>query len=182
MEASTLISEMSAAQESPRTAPTMGALARVRYTHLDMIDFLLANPGASQNELALRYGYSPSWVSNIMASDAWQAQFDKRRGEMVDPGLKHTIEEGFRAVVRRSQAVVLEMLDKPNPPPNVALKAMELGARSLGLGLPTSNPTVSVDLGALADRLVSLQSNVRKGTYNVQAEVVDAETSDGEGK
>lgn len=166
-----MIAEIAESQETPRPAPTMGKLARVRYTHLDMIDFLLAHPEADQNTLALRYGYSASWVSNIMASDAWRAQFDKRRSELVDPGLSHTIEERMRGLVLRSQTVLMEMLDKPACPPNVALKAMELGARSLGLGLPQTNPTATVDLGALADRLVSLQSRVRERTYDGEASI-----------
>ena len=54
-------------------AKTMGNLDKIRYTHTDMIDHIIANPWVSQNDLAARYGYTPAWVSNIMASDAWQA-------------------------------------------------------------------------------------------------------------
>jgi hypothetical protein len=72
----------------PTHAPTMGRLDKVRYTHQDMIDFIIQNPWVSQNELAMRYGYSPGWVSNIMASDAWQSALASRREEVIDPDLK----------------------------------------------------------------------------------------------
>lgn len=143
-------------------APTMGRLAKVSYTHLDMIDFILANPAVSHGALAKRYGYSESWVSNIMASDAWQSQFAARRGEIVDPQLAASVEERFRALVLASQEKLMRWLDKPDCPPNVALKALELGARGIeagGFGRPQVQPPSPPQpdrLEKLADRMVSL--------------------------
>ena len=57
----------------PGEAPTMGVVTKIGYSHQDMIDFIIANPGVTQNALAARYGYSVGWVSNVMASDAWQS-------------------------------------------------------------------------------------------------------------
>lgn len=167
-------------------SPTMGALARVRYTHVDMIDFLLANPGISQNALAARYGYSPAWVSNIMASDAWQSQLAKRREEMVDPALALTIKERMNGLTLRSIEVVMAKLDQPGVSDNVALRALELGAKASGLGgnAPPAAPVTGVDrLAQIANRLIDLQSNIRKGvTLDGQAAEVLPAAEDAEGE
>ncbi len=153
-------------------APTMGRLAKVNYTHLDMIDFILANPACSHRELAVRYGYSESWVSNVMASDAWQSQFARRREEVVDAGLAATIEERMRALVIRSQEILMHKMENREAcPPQVALKALELGARGLGLGQPQDPAArAAASLEKLADRLIELNPNRR--TYEGQASVV----------
>lgn len=146
---------------------TMGNLAKLRYSHIDMIDFIIAHPEVTQNDLAARYGYSASWVSNIMASDAWQAQFAKRRGELVDPGLAHTVDERMRALVLRSQERLMEKLNQAVVSDNTILKALELGAKSIGMGQEKTPPAAPNDaLERLANRLIDLQSSVRKGhTY-----------------
>jgi hypothetical protein len=115
-------------------AKTMGNLDKVRYTHSDMIDFIIANPWVSQNELAARYGYTPAWVSNIMASDAWQAAMASRRDEVVDPALKASLEERFKGVVIQSLNRLQEKLNAPQVSDQVVLRAVELGARACGLG------------------------------------------------
>ncbi len=153
--------------------PTMGKLAKVRYTHADMIDFLLANPSISQNELAARYGFSASWVSNMMASDAWQSQLAARRKELVDPALAITLEERFRGLALRSLEVVMAKLEKPNVSDNVALKALELGAKATGVGgnAPPTAPAPD-HLESLASRLLNLQSRIRQGVTIENVEVV----------
>ena len=120
---------------SPAThAPTMGGLAKVRYTHADMIDFIIANPSVSQNSLAARYGYTAGWISNVMASDAWQSAMAARRDEIVDPALKATLEERFRGVTIQSLKRLMEKLEAPQVSDQVVLRAVELGAKAMGVG------------------------------------------------
>lgn len=147
----------------PRHAPTMGNLAKIRYTHADMIDFIVANPATSQNELALRYGYSPSWISNVMASDAFQSALAARREELVDPALRATLEERYRGLAIHSLQRLMERLDKPNVSDNVILRAAELGAKSVGVGGHAPPPPPPGDqLAKLADRLLELQGGIRQ--------------------
>lgn len=143
-------------------APTMGVLAKVRYSHMDMIDFILANPGCSQNALAARYGYTAGWVSNVMASDAWQSAMAARRSEMVDPTLVATIDERFRGLTLRSITRLMEKLDAPQVSDQVVLRAVELGAKAMGVGgnAPPAPPAAD-HLAQLANRLIDLQSRVR---------------------
>jgi len=151
--------------ELPIKAPTMGNIGKIRYTHQDMIDFLIANPAASQKELAGRYGYSQGWISNIMASDVWKAAFEARRKELIDPALSLTLEQQMEGLTRRSITVLMEKLEQPAVADTTVLKALELGAKASNLGgqnVPTG-PSTADHLALLANRLIDLQSNVRKG-------------------
>lgn len=145
----------------PPAAPA--AIAKVRYTHQDMIDFLIANPGVSQNAVAARYGYTASWVSRVMSSDAFQSAMAARREEVLDPTLIATIDERFRALTNRSLDRLMEKLDAPQVSDQVVLRSVELGAKALGVGGNAAPPPPAQDhLAALAQRLLSLQSQVRQ--------------------
>ena len=73
-------------------------VARVSYTHDAMIDAIIHNPTISQNQLAAHFGYTPGWVSQIIASDAFQARLAERTGELVDPTIRASVEDRFKAL------------------------------------------------------------------------------------
>lgn len=147
---------------APRPAETMGRLAKVNYSHVDMIDFLIANPGTTQRDLAARYGYSEGWISNVMAADAWQSLMAKRRSELVDPVLAATIDDRFRMITARSMDRLMEKLNAPVVSDNTVLKAIELGAKAMGVGGNAAPAAPAGDhLAQLATRLIELQANVR---------------------
>ncbi len=177
---------MDQALSTPERAPTMGVLEKLRYSHKDMIDCIIANPGISQGALAARYGYSQAWISNVMASDAWQSALAARRAELVDPTLVATIEERFRGIVHLSQTRVLEALEKPACPVGVALKALEMGAKAIGMGGNNQPPPTAPGqdhLAHLSNRLVDLLGDARKGvTHEGQAERIRVAAQDEEGK
>lgn len=146
-------------------APTMGNVAKVNYSHLDMIDYLLAHPGASLKDLAARYGYSIGWICNVQASDAWKSAYAARRAELVDPVLAATIAERFEGVTALSLQRLQEKLEAPQVSDQVVLRAVELGAKAMGLGgnAPTPSAPPQDHLARLAERLIELQSRVRTG-------------------
>jgi hypothetical protein len=163
--------------------PTMGNLDRVRYSHEDMIDYLIANPRARQADLALRYGYTEGWISNIMASDAWKSAYETRRAALADPILADIVRERFdvqdkmRGMTLQSLERLQQKLAAPQVSDNVVLKAVELGAKALGIGGNAPPPAPPQDhLAQLANRLLDLQSGVRAKVQGVtldgQAEVV----------
>lgn len=161
-------------QTAPDRAPTMGKLGKISYTHQDMIDYIIANPGCSGADLAGRYGYSESWISNIRSSDAWKAAYAKRRAEVLDPGLVLSIQERMESLTVRAHEVLMEKLDKPNVADNTVLKAFELGARGVNAGNQNGIPLDAADhLARLASRLVSLQKDVRTGVV-YENEVTEA--------
>jgi len=173
------LDEIDLAMSPALRAPTMGNVAKVGYSHKDMIDFIIANPGTTQNALAARYGYSVGWVSNVMASDAWQSAMAARRSEICDPVLVATVEERFRGITLMSLERLKQKLEAPQVSDNVVLRAVELGAKAMGVGgnAPVTQPPGD-HLAALANRLIELQSRVRAThqleTIDVQATQVGA--------
>lgn len=137
-------------------------IKKVRYSHTDMIDFIISNPGCMQKDLANRYGYSDGWISSVMSSDAWLSAMAARRAELVDPILTATIDERFRMLTNRSLDRLMEKLNAPKVSDNVVLKAVELGAKAMGVGgnaAPVAPP--QDHLARLANRLIDLQEKVR---------------------
>lgn len=156
-------------------APTMGNLDKVSYSHADMIDYIIANPRVTQGQLAARYGYTQGWISNVMASDAWKAAMAARRAELVDPILTATLTERFEGITRLSLDRLQQKLEAPQVSDQVVLKAVELGAKAMGIGgnAPPPPPPASDHLATLAQRLIALQSQVRQGVLP-HVQVVEA--------
>lgn len=161
-------------QEGPVEKETLPrpVIQKIRYTHADMIDCIIGNPGISQGELAARYGYTQGWVSQVMSSDAFQSALAARRVEIVDPALTATVDEKFRAITNRSLERLMEKLDAPQVSDQVVLRAVELGAKAMGVGGHAPAPPPAADhLAQLANRLLDLQSKVR----NQQGVVINGE-------
>lgn len=113
-----------------------GAIKKISYTHDSMIDFIIANPWVNQGDIAKHYGYTQGWVSQVFASDAFQHRLAERKEELVDPVLRASIEEKFKALVNRSFAVLMGKLEKPDGQVSdeTALRAMEIASKALGYG------------------------------------------------
>lgn len=155
--------------------PRRPGIAKLRYTHDAMVDLIIANPAVSQNELAYRFGYSPSWISNVIASDAFQAKLAERAKELVDPVLQSSVEQRFKGLVMRSLEVLEEKLSKPSDmiPDQLALRALEVSSRAAGYGGKSDTqvtPQVNIDI-----HLETLGSRLTGLLQRRKSEVVDAE-------
>jgi hypothetical protein len=122
-------------------ADGVNAVAEVRYSHEAMIDVLIARPMATQREVARHFGYTEAWVSQVMASDSFKKRFAERRDTLVDPMITKSLEHLFEGVGRLSLAIVEEKLEATRDP-DLAIKAMEITRKGLGLGVRDSNVTV----------------------------------------
>lgn len=136
---------------------------KVSYTHDGMIDLIIADPAISQGMLAAHFGYSPSWVCQVIASDAFQMRLAERTAELVDPTIRATVEDRFKALILRSLDILREKLDRPAAqiPDNLAIRSLELGSRALGYGArdtPAAAPAVNmyVHLETLGEGLTQL--------------------------
>src|SRR5450755_4533251 len=89
----------------------VAAVAKLNYSHDGMIDLIIANRGISQNEIAKRFGYSASWVSQVMTSDAFQARLAERTLEIIDPTLRATVEQQLKGILARSMEILKIKLD-----------------------------------------------------------------------
>jgi hypothetical protein len=150
----------------------MGRLLKVNYSHDGMIDLILTSPGISQDQIAALTGYTAGWISNIMASDAFQSRLAARREEVIDPVVRATLEERVKGLTLRSLEVLQTKLSQPLVSDTVALKAFELGAKAMGMGGHAPPPAPVVDLSLLAQKMMEL--NVGSG-----GRVIEQEDSNG---
>lgn len=155
-------------------------VTKVSYTHAAMIDEIIANPCISQNQLAAHFGYSAGWISQVISSDAFQAQLAARTGQLVDPVLQVSIETRFKGLVARSLEILAEKLNGPasSIPDNLALRALELSSRALGYGArPEAKIEVNVTnhLDQLGENLVGLLK--RKKMEALEDQAIDGQTS-----
>lgn len=119
--------------EDAKTGQKRNGVQRSNYTHDALIDLIIANPAIEQRELARRFGYSEGWISTIMASDSFQAAFERRREEMVDPVIRHSCEEQFKGLVLQSMQVLRKKLEA-NPSDQLALEVFKNSTRAMGYG------------------------------------------------
>jgi hypothetical protein len=165
-------------QNGVRTWPSGAArgIQKVAYTHDSMVDILIAEPTITQNELADRFGYTAGWISQIIASDTFQARLAERKDEIVDPTIRATVKQNFEALVVRSQALLLEKLNKPAAqlPDQLVLRSLEVGSKALGFGARESTVAVQVNVGDYleqhADNLTKLLARKR-----AEAAIIDNE-------
>jgi hypothetical protein len=153
-------------------------VARLRYRHEALIDLMIAKPHLTQNEWAAEMGYTPSWISTIIASDAFQAALASRREEIVDPLLRLTLKEQFQGVLNRSLEIIRQKLD--GTPENIegqfALRTMEISSRALGYGAKAPDPPKQGDLHI---HLESLGENLVSVLRKKKVEVLEGEIVSG---
>jgi len=139
---------------------------RVSYAHAAMVDAIIANPSVSQQELATRFRRSRGWISQILASAAFQARLAERAGQLVDPAIRVSVEEHFKVVVYRTLEILAEKLDRPSDeiPDNLALRVLELGARALA-----SKPQSPVEVNVV-DHLKALGANLTRLLHRAKAQ------------
>jgi len=138
-------------------------IQKVRYSHENMINLLIARQGKiSQNELGRIFDRSPSWISQIMSSDVFQARLMERTKELVDPSIQKEVERSLQGALDRSLELLHARLNQAADqiPDNLILRSIELSSRALGYGIREQNVAVQINmtdhLDKLGDNLVRL--------------------------
>jgi hypothetical protein len=94
---------------------------------------ILANPAVSQNELAEAFGYSASWMSIVVNSNAFQEKLAERKGELIDPVIKASIEQRMDQLAKMSMDLLMEKLEaKDGSATKIALESMKTLAPLVG--------------------------------------------------
>lgn len=133
----------------PRPAPPKPTIQKVRYTHDAVIDEIIANPAISQGELAARFGFTQSWMSIVINSDAFKERLADRKAQLVDPKLVASIEDRLGAIANRSLDKLMEKLDGPGANgikvmELVAMAKLAVGDRNLTKGTQVTNNSLYV--------------------------------------
>lgn len=143
------------------------------FSYEQLADTLILNPRISGKELSKLFGYTETWISIVMNSDAFRVVMQRRKGDLVDPILRASIEDHYKALAARSCHVLMEKLSAPVQviSDDLALRAAALGAQMFKAAPPVQQaPESSID--KLADRLIALQQGMR-GTTLRTAEVIE---------
>lgn len=133
----------------PSTGDLTNGIAKVRYSHDAMIDLIVADPSIRQNDLAALFDRSPSWVSLVLSSDAFQARLSERKSELIDPEIRATINDRLSAVAQASLGRILEKLTGPLrelQTDDFLVKSAKLASDALGYGAkgPSTQTNVAV--------------------------------------
>jgi hypothetical protein len=94
---------------------------------------IIANPAVSQGDLAREFGFTESWMSIIINSDSFQERLANRKGELVDPKIKASIEARLDAIARRALDRLLDKIDNNHPVSNsdlIRMAALGVGDRN----------------------------------------------------
>lgn len=150
------------------------------YTHARMVELILQYPHWTHAEYARYFGRKVSWFASVVASDGFQAAVDPVRESIPDPFITATMQERMRGLAIHAVEVLQDKLAADEVQDFTVLKALEVGAKSLGMGaaaLPTSStPPEDKGVEALADRLVTAL-NRAKGRSRNDSEVIDISPS-----
>lgn len=151
-------------------------LARgTNYSHDAMIDAIIASPGITQNELAAKFGYSVSWISQVINSDAFQSKLAARAHELRDPLIVASMEEQLKGVFARGLELTRERLAAQNVSDNFLLRSMDLSSRALGYGAKQDKSgragNVEEKLADLSNNLVSLLNRQKRNAVTLDGDV-----------
>lgn len=119
--------------------PEGPALTRVHYWHDQIIDCIIANPGISQGEVAAKFGYSQTWMSIMVNSDAFKERLAERRDELVDPVIRASLEEKLHALADISIKTLIDKLTVA-PDARTANAALKTVTTALGYGARQQPP------------------------------------------
>lgn len=177
-------SQAATAASMPSRLSIPGPVKKLNYSHEAMVDIIIANPGMRQDDIAAKFGYSASWISQIISSDAFQSRLMERKDEIVDPALRATVKEQLEGVIFRSIEIIKQKLSKPaeDIPDNLALRSLELATRANGYGADTkpkdSAVNVHVHLEAMAGNLTQLLRRGKDAAQQPAIEGIFSESQD----
>ena len=119
---------------------TAQTVQKVSITHDKIIDYVIANPAKTYREIARAFDYSPEGIGIICRSDSFKARLEVRRGDLVDPLIRQTLEERLGGLAHASIDILQEKLKNSEDPKlalaalDAATKASQYGARGASVG------------------------------------------------
>lgn len=168
------LNEGAGGAETPAKPAAKDTLVALPYTNESLVDYIVANPGATPDTIARNFGRTRAWFLATLASDHFQLALDPKRHLIADTTITATMEERFRALTLHSLSVLQRKLDNPEATDLLVLKSAEIGVKALGLGIakPAEQPLTSAGgIDTIADRLVAALEKQRRNVRAIDAEV-----------
>ena len=113
-------------------APHMHGILTMSPMHVRMLEFLIANPEASMEQLAAFFGRTPAWVSLVVHSDCFQAALKERQDEIFGD-VRFTVRDRILALAHRSLERLAEKMEIEQETARIT-DAAELALKALGFG------------------------------------------------
>jgi hypothetical protein len=132
---------------SERTAyDNVKATRKMRWWYEHLADYMIVNPTARQNEIALHFGRAPGTISTIINSDAFKAYLSKRRAE-YEGNLDQEVRGKLLNVANKGLDFLLEGLEKKRDtiPIGQLQEVVDKSLKNLGYGVDKS-PAVNVNV------------------------------------
>lgn len=86
-------------------------IQRTHYWHDAIIDEIIRNPAISQVDLAKAFGFSSTWMSICINSDAFQSSLADRKAELTDPKLRASINERLEGLAKGALDRIIAKVD-----------------------------------------------------------------------
>jgi hypothetical protein len=122
---------------------------KVRPWHELVADMIICDPNRTQRSIAQELNRSEHWLSIVINCDAFQEYLATRKEEIVDPALRATVEERFRAVANLAAEKFLERLTLNAVSNKDLLDAMKVSSTGLGMGPSSKAPSIQQNLYVL---------------------------------
>jgi hypothetical protein len=119
---------------------------KMRWWYESMADYMIANPSATQDEIAAYFGRNPATISTIINADSFKAYFRGRRAQHAEK-LDETVRTKLFNVANNSLDHLLVALEKKRDavPIELLQRTADTALKNLGYGPPAS-PGVSVNV------------------------------------
>lgn len=161
----------------------MAEIKQLRYTHEAIADFLIANPMASQGDVARFFEYSEPWLSQIIHSDAFQAYY-RRLAQERGVIAVHSLPDKISGLAALALEKATDRLASGTASESFINDTMETTLKALGYlgsgngsnngaGAPQQHMHVHVDAEALAEARERAARRYTDGS----AQVVEPATS-----
>lgn len=121
-------------------------VATLSVLHEQVIDFVIANPGATRQTIAQHFGYSASWINQLMGNDLFRSRLFERQAQLSGLNVVQTqgrMQELAELALTRLKALMASTdADDTRKIAELALKAT--GAPGFQPGPRGPAPTVNV--------------------------------------
>jgi hypothetical protein len=118
----------------------MGAIQQLSPTHVQIMDWIIANPHRSLGECAATFGYTQAWVSQIIHSDCFQAMLAAKQVELFGE-VRLTVRDRIIGLAHESLRRLTEKVAVEQDIEKVT-NAADLSLRALGFGAKAAPPPV----------------------------------------
>jgi hypothetical protein len=123
------------------------ATRKMRWWYESLADYMVTNPSATQNDMAMNFGKAESTISTIVNSDAFKAYLRQRRAVHVEK-LDGEVREKLFKAANRSLDHMLDVLEKKRDtiPLEMLQRVADSSLKNLGYGVtPPGGTTVNVN-------------------------------------